>query len=224
MTVERPNKPDDDAPLRRNKRQPKVHNDRAEINRRNAQKSTGPKTIDGLRRTRMNAIKTGMTAKVIALMPGEDPAALQAEMDAMTSHYGYYDPIDTIFQERVVAANRQVKRCEGYQRGLATYTVAESEVACKIGVKSTVQDADVAVELLVARLETDSTTVVPALEATSEGRRWIMAFLGEVGRAFLRAPFGVPPRPMMFKLALLLDPKRSNAAQTFLQSEAKMRE
>ncbi|MDE2505615.1 MAG: hypothetical protein KGM43_00240, partial [Planctomycetota bacterium] len=108
MTVERPNKPDDDAPLRRNKRQPKVHNERAEINRRNAQKSTGPKTIDGLRRTRMNALKTGMTAKVIALMPGEDPAALQAEMDAMTSHYGYYDPIDTIFQERVVAANRQV--------------------------------------------------------------------------------------------------------------------
>ena len=224
MTVERLNKPDDDASPRRNKRQPKVHNDRAEINRRNAQKSTGPKSSDGLRRTRMNAIKTGMTAKVIALMPGEDPATLQAEMNAMTSFYGLHDPIDTINQERIVAANRQVKRCESYQAGLASYTVAESEVNAAVGVKSKVQDADVAVELLVARLETDSSTVVPALEATSEGRRFIMAFLDEVGRAFLRAPFGVPPRPMMFKLALLLDPKRSNAAKTFLQSEAKMRE
>ena len=42
----------------------------------NAQKSTGPKTEEGKRRSRMNALKHGLTAKTV-LLPEEDPAEFQ---------------------------------------------------------------------------------------------------------------------------------------------------
>src|SRR2546421_192930 len=43
--------------------------DRAAINRRNAQKSTGPRTDEGKARSRFNALKHGMTAQ-IPVLPG----------------------------------------------------------------------------------------------------------------------------------------------------------
>jgi hypothetical protein len=42
-----------------------------EANRRNAQKSTGPKTVEGKAKSRFNALQHGMTAKV-AVLPHED--------------------------------------------------------------------------------------------------------------------------------------------------------
>jgi hypothetical protein len=46
--------------------------ERAEINRRNAQKSTGPRTAEGKDVSRFNATKHGLTAKS-ELLPAEDP-------------------------------------------------------------------------------------------------------------------------------------------------------
>jgi hypothetical protein len=40
----------------------KASSARAEANRRNAEKSTGPKTADGKAKSRFNALKHGMTA------------------------------------------------------------------------------------------------------------------------------------------------------------------
>ena len=57
---------------------------RAEANRRNAQKSTGPRTAAGKDRARFNAVKHGMRAKTV-ILPGEDPDALQARLDAWTN-------------------------------------------------------------------------------------------------------------------------------------------
>ncbi|SPF56610.1 conserved hypothetical protein [Candidatus Sulfopaludibacter sp. SbA4] len=51
-----------------------------EANRQNAQKSTGPRTAEGKARSSMNHFKTGIDAKS-AIIPGEDPAQLQALAD-----------------------------------------------------------------------------------------------------------------------------------------------
>jgi len=59
-----------------------------EANRRNAQKSTGPRTIQGKAVSRMNALKTGIDAEM-AVMPGEDPDALQA---LTAEYYDLYQP------------------------------------------------------------------------------------------------------------------------------------
>jgi hypothetical protein len=44
--------------------------DRAEINRRNASKSTGPRTPEGKARSRLNAVKHGCRAR-LPILPGE---------------------------------------------------------------------------------------------------------------------------------------------------------
>src|SRR3974377_369274 len=51
-----------------------------EANRRNAQKSTGPKTEEGKDRVRLNGLKHGCTAETIVL-PGEDAAHYHATLD-----------------------------------------------------------------------------------------------------------------------------------------------
>ena len=50
---------------------------RAEANRRNAQKSTGPRTAEGKARARFNALKHGMTARS-PVLPEEDAGELLA--------------------------------------------------------------------------------------------------------------------------------------------------
>ena len=48
-----------------------------EANRRNAQLSTGPRSVEGKAASRLNALKTGIDAKTNVIR-GEDPAALEA--------------------------------------------------------------------------------------------------------------------------------------------------
>ena len=54
--------------------------DRAAINRRNAQKSTGPRTPEGKNRSKFNAVKHGMTAETLVL-PDEDANILQIRLE-----------------------------------------------------------------------------------------------------------------------------------------------
>src|SRR3954463_4338910 len=49
-----------------------------EANRRNAKKSTGPRTPEGKANTRGNALKSGIDAKAETMLPFEDPAKLEA--------------------------------------------------------------------------------------------------------------------------------------------------
>ena len=57
----------------RSRSQPKSKAERTEINQRNAQKSTGPRTAEGKRSSKFNAVTHGLTARTV-LLPGEDPS------------------------------------------------------------------------------------------------------------------------------------------------------
>ena len=56
---------------------------RADANRRNAARSTGPRTAQGKARSRFNAITHGLTAFTVVL-PGEDQDAYQQRLDDWT--------------------------------------------------------------------------------------------------------------------------------------------
>jgi hypothetical protein len=60
----------------------KTKEERAEISRRNARKSTGPRTAAGKDRSKYNATKHGLTARSV-LLPGEDPSLLAARQQQL---------------------------------------------------------------------------------------------------------------------------------------------
>ena len=58
-------------------------------NRRNAQRSTGPRSAAGKAASRANALRTGIYAECETILPHEDPAALDA---LAADYYEQYDP------------------------------------------------------------------------------------------------------------------------------------
>ena len=61
-----------------------------EANRRNAQRSTGPRSVEGKAVSRFNALKSGIDAKSLVI-PGEDPA----ELEALVANYYLQFPAAT---------------------------------------------------------------------------------------------------------------------------------
>jgi hypothetical protein len=59
---------------------------RAEINRQNAQHSTGPRTSDGKLASSRNSLKHGLAGGTL-LIPGEDPAAFEALRDSLLEEH-----------------------------------------------------------------------------------------------------------------------------------------
>jgi hypothetical protein len=59
---------------------------RAEINRENAQHSTGPKTAEGKKQSSLNALRHGLTGQIV-VMPTEDLQAYQLHLKSFTDEY-----------------------------------------------------------------------------------------------------------------------------------------
>src|SRR6202789_3376460 len=59
---------------------------RAEINRANAQYSTGPKTEAGKKQSSLNALRHGLTGQIV-VMPTEDLQAYQLHLTSFTDEY-----------------------------------------------------------------------------------------------------------------------------------------
>ncbi len=75
--------------------------DRAAINRRNAQKSTGPRTPEGKNRSRFNAVKHGMTAKTLVL-PDEDANVLQIRLESFMADLQPQNAVEQVLLEQAV--------------------------------------------------------------------------------------------------------------------------
>jgi hypothetical protein len=92
-----------------------------ESNRRNAQRSTGPKTQSGKQRSSQNAVRHGLTAETV-IGPLEDPADYRAFEQAVTTAYDAPDPalpklpgeaceVIEIFQSGRDSSGRELARC-----------------------------------------------------------------------------------------------------------------
>jgi len=82
-----------------------------EANRRNAQKSTGPRTKEGKDRSRFNGVKHGMTAK-FDVLPGEDADALTGRIDDWTADLEPRNQLERDLIERAARVSWQLERVE----------------------------------------------------------------------------------------------------------------
>jgi hypothetical protein len=82
-----------------------------EANRRNAQKSTGPRTPEGKARSRFNGVTHGMTAK-FDVLPGEDGAALTGRIDAWTADFQPRNQLERDLVERAARLSWKLERVE----------------------------------------------------------------------------------------------------------------
>src|SRR5690242_14265660 len=84
---------------------------RIAANRRNAQKSTGPRTAAGKIKSCMNALKHGLDAQAVVLA-GEDEAAFLARLEAWIADVRPRDDRERALVEQAVRLSWQLDRAE----------------------------------------------------------------------------------------------------------------
>ena len=86
-------------------------------NRRNARKSTGPRTNEGKGRSRMNAIRHGLTADE-TLIAGEDFSEYAGFFREMLDHFEPDGPLESSLVERITIALWRLKRVTKLEAGM----------------------------------------------------------------------------------------------------------
>ena len=80
-----------------------------DANRRNAAKSTGPKTSEGKARSARNALKHGLRSS-LAIIPGESPKDYEALYEALRNDYQPTDSVEEILVREIAVAEWRLQR------------------------------------------------------------------------------------------------------------------
>ncbi|MCP4989406.1 MAG: hypothetical protein GY928_26110, partial [Colwellia sp.] len=80
-------------------------------NRRNAKKSTGPRTPEGKRRVSKNALKHGFTAADVVL-PSEDPAEFERLRDGFVEALDPRDEVELALVRQMASAEWRLRRVD----------------------------------------------------------------------------------------------------------------
>src|SRR5216684_2081751 len=91
-------------------------------NRLNAQKSTGPTSPEGKARSALNALKSGIDAWS-HIIPGEDPAELEALTEQFLLHYQPADPVQLSLVDTLVSTEWIQRRLRRVEAQLWNYQV-----------------------------------------------------------------------------------------------------
>jgi len=102
-------------------------------NRANAQHSTGPRSVEGKSVSRFNALKHGVDATSIAL-PGEDPAAYQALVDAYEQTYPLHTVMHRFLVDSLIRADWHKRRLQPLEADLIRKLLDETPGATLIDV------------------------------------------------------------------------------------------
>ena len=88
-----------------------------ESNRRNAQRSSGPKTQSGKARSSQNAVRHGLTAETV-IGPLEDPADYRAFELAVTTAYDAETAVERELVLRLASLLWRLRRATSVETGL----------------------------------------------------------------------------------------------------------
>jgi len=95
-----------------------------QANRRNALKSTGPKTPEGKGAIRLNALKHGLLSKEV-LLPGEDEEALTELDEHLRDELQPVGELENLLVERIVASYWRLRRLEQVEIGIFAWERSE---------------------------------------------------------------------------------------------------
>ncbi len=90
---------------------------KAEANRRNALKSTGPKTPEGKAAVRLNAVKHGLLSQEV-LLPAEDEAALKELGERVRTELQPVGELEDLLVEQIIAAVWRLRRLRRVEAGI----------------------------------------------------------------------------------------------------------
>jgi hypothetical protein len=86
-------------------------------NRRNARRSTGPRSAAGKAISARNAVRHGLLAQTV-LLPGEDPDELDALRDAIIERLEPDGAIELVLTDTIVGLAWRLRRAGAIERGL----------------------------------------------------------------------------------------------------------
>ena len=94
---------------------------RAEINRQNSQKSTGPRTPQGKDASRRNALKHGLAALTLdpVDVPGEPPGGFRKQLDLWVDDLKPQNVLELTMVRRACRASWKLDRCARFEDALA---------------------------------------------------------------------------------------------------------
>ena len=157
---------------------------RLEANRANAQKSTGPTSDDGKRRSRMNALKHGLSGAGVA-MPETMRLAVQERTAGWASSFKPLNPWELWLLEITAITTLRLEVCE--QSRLMS-VVLKAQRADHAEIWEVDRENEVAETL--AKFAHDPVQQVAKLRQTMQGVRWLLARWEDLRRCWIRAALG----------------------------------
>src|SRR5919112_5147114 len=97
---------------------------KAEANRQNALKSSGPKTPEGKAAVRLNALKHGLLSQEI-LLPGEDQEALRELSEHLRDELQPVGELESLIVDRIISAYWRLRRLGLVETGIFAWERSE---------------------------------------------------------------------------------------------------
>ena len=99
---------------------------RAAVNKANAQKSTGPRTDAGKQRSKLNALRHGLTGHTIVL-PTEDHAAYQRHAQGLFDHFQPTGALEQQLVQTLADTSWRLNRVAALETNLFSLGITENE-------------------------------------------------------------------------------------------------
>jgi hypothetical protein len=97
-------------------------------NRRNAKKSTGPRTTEGKEKSSMNAMKTGLSAPgVRVVLPTEDLEEFEAFRDGLFAALEPVGALEERLATEVIECSWRLRRASNIEQGILAHGVADAD-------------------------------------------------------------------------------------------------
>ena len=145
-----------------------------EANRRNALKSTGPRTDEGKDASRRNALTHGLAAET--LMLPEEAEAVTARVAAFRPSLNPRGEYDEWLVVEIAVSTVRIDRCRAHEEALRSRSIARAA-------SSWAEDREAEAEVLGRKLSRSPSLVASQLRRTKQGCAWLLARWEGLGQA-----------------------------------------